>query len=267
MIYRNFLFLTIAMVSVLSFSGCNGSTDPSQTETPQNFINDLQASGASEADSKIIKASDDHPGVIVIYDSALNSDMAIDLSGSMNFSGIYGNLSENHSTAQGEVSDYLAHTGYFARAVQPVAVLASGSQVFQDSKGNIYSQDQSTRDTDLQQADIQSADVATRAQFVAQSFQMSNESATQLVVLSDKVQLLTAQGAMTAEDRAAITESTLGVAGLTSADINQAISSVIQTGKTDQIDALMQKAAGNMGISSDNLKGKLLPALGLNLGN
>jgi hypothetical protein len=261
-------FLLIAVVLIFAGAGCNNTPlTAGQEKTPDNFITALQASSPAAAKSKILKESDQHAGVLVIYDSSLNSDMAIDLSGNMNYSGIYGNLGQNHTTAQGEVSDYLANTGEYARAVQPVANLTSGTTVYQDSKGTIYSQDGGTRDTDLQQADLEQDDNAARVQAMADHFQMSADAASQLIVLADQVQKLSAQGAMTDEDRQAITEATLNVAGVSSSDISNAINSAVQTGRMDSVNDLMDKAAANLGISTDNLRGKLLPALGVDLGN
>jgi hypothetical protein len=126
--------------------------------------------------------------------------------------------------------------------------------------------DGSTRDTDLQQADLQQADVATRAQSVAAQFQMNYTAAVQLTQLADKVQAMTQTGTMTSEDREAITESALGVAGIGTDDVNTAIAATIN-GDTTAINALMDKAATNLGMpSSAGLRDQILPALGITIG-
>jgi hypothetical protein len=121
-----------------------------------------------------------------------------------------------------------------------------------------------TKDVDLQKADAQSAGFEQRAQAVATQFGMAPESARRLTQLADQVQRLSAAGAMTAEDREAITHSALNVAGISSADVNNAIAQVITTGDQKSIDELMNKAAKNLGMSSSaGLRDQLLPALGI----
>jgi hypothetical protein len=121
-----------------------------------------------------------------------------------------------------------------------------------------------TRDTDLQQADLQSATLATRAQTLSAQFQMSLSAATQLAVLGDKVQMMTSQGqALSDEDRDAITQSALSIAGVSSDEVNQAFQQSA-TGDNSATDALLEKAAQNLGMSSsDSLRNQLLPALGV----
>ncbi len=130
-----------------------------------------------------------------------------------------------------------------------------------------YSITGSTRDTDLQQADLQKDDVAMRAQSVATQFQMNYDAAVQLTQLADKVQAMTANGSMSSEDREAITESALSVAGISSDDMNSAIATMIKDGNSDAVNALMDKAATNLGMpSSAALRNQILPALGINVG-
>jgi hypothetical protein len=94
---------------------------------------------------------------------------------------------------------------------------------------------------------------------------MSFDSAVQLTKLADTVQSLSSQGAMTTEDRDAITQSALGVAGITTDQVNAAIANTIN-GDTKAMDDLIQQAAQNLGMpSSAGLRDQLLPALGINL--
>jgi hypothetical protein len=272
--------LVFVMSALVVGSGCttspNNTPAPTPTAaatppTPDNFIAGVQASSAGEGGSKILAESALRPGVLVIYDSALNTDMAVDLSAndySFNSSGWNLETPSNiyvPITSQDTVNRYLQNTGSYARAVTP----GSGAQaaLYYDNQGNAYSQNTDTRDTDLQQADLQQADVATRASAMASNLQMSVESATQLVTIADKMQKLSALGSMTPADRDALTEASLNVAGITTGDVNQAIAATVQSGKTDQIDALMVKAANNLGMpSTDNLRTKLLPVFGINIG-
>jgi hypothetical protein len=128
------------------------------------------------------------------------------------------------------------------------------------------STDSGTRDTDLQQANLQSATLASRAQMLSTQFQMSVSAATQLAVLGDKVQLMTSQGQELSDaDRDAITQSALSIAGVTSDEVNQAFQQSV-AGDNSATDALVAKAAQNLGMpSSDNLRGQLLQALGVQL--
>lgn len=97
---------------------------------------------------------------------------------------------------------------------------------------------------------------------------MNYTAATQLTQIADKVQAMTTQGTMTSEDREALTEAALGVAGIAADDVNNAIAASIQSGNTTAMDALMAKAATNLGMpSSAGIKDQLLPALGISLGN
>jgi predicted phage tail protein len=121
-----------------------------------------------------------------------------------------------------------------------------------------------TSDIDNQQAAIAQQNQAARAQSLANEFQMSFESAQQLTELSDQVKTLTARGQMTDEDRAAVMDKTLAIAKLTAAEVNSATAAAIKSGDTSAMDALMVKAAQNLGMpSSQGLRDKLLPALGL----
>jgi hypothetical protein len=154
-----------------------------------------------------------------------------------------------------------------ANGCSDLANCVSGATQFAAQAANLTdSVDAATRDTDLQQADLQQADVAARAQSVSTQFQMNYTAAVQLTQLSDKVQAMTKAGSMTSEDREAITESALGVAGIGTDDVNTAIAATLK-GDTTAIDALMDKAATNLGMpSSAGLREQILPALGINLG-
>jgi hypothetical protein len=144
---------------------------------------------------------------------------------------------------------------------------SSGSSGTSGSDGSSDSLANATRDTDLQQANLEQTDVTTRAQSVSQQFQMNYSAAVQLTELADKVQTMTKSGSMTSEDRQAITESALGVAGISSDDMNSAIASMIKDGNSDAVNTLMDKAATNLGMpSSAALRDQILPALGINVG-
>ncbi len=122
-----------------------------------------------------------------------------------------------------------------------------------------------TDDVDVQQAELQDQDLENRAQGIASQYQMNVGSARQLAQLADKVQNLTDQGTMTAEDREAITDAALSVAGLSGDDVNAAIAKAIGSGDKGAIDELMTKAAANLGMPNANgIRDQLLPSLGIN---
>ena len=111
---------------------------------------------------------------------------------------------------------------------------------------------------------MQRQDLETRAHSVANQFHMNLESARQLSQLADKIQQLTRTGKMTPEDREAITNSALGVAGLSTQDVNKAMAQALKDGNKNSIEDLMSKAAKNLGMhDSAGLKDQILPTLGI----
>ena len=107
-----------------------------------------------------------------------------------------------------------------------------------------------------------------RALAVSQQFQMSLESARQLTQLSDRMNALTANGQqMTDEDRAALSDAALSVAGITGDDANAAAAAMVKSGDKTVANSLVEKAASNLGMaSSAALRDQILPSLGINLG-
>lgn len=121
-----------------------------------------------------------------------------------------------------------------------------------------------TKDVDLEQAQANEADQASRASNIANSFGMDYDKALQLTRLSDQVQSLSKSNQMTTEDQDAITQQALAVAGVSSEDVNKTVVQVVQTGDQSAIDNLMTKAATNLGMpSSAGLRDQILPALGI----
>ena len=124
----------------------------------------------------------------------------------------------------------------------------------------------STKDTDLQQAELQQQDSSARAQAMANEFQMSYDSAVKLTQLSDSIQAATVQGNMTAEDREAFVNSAMKIGGITADEVRNAITQKVVNNDSSQVQALADKIAANLGMpSSAGVTEKLLPAYGLNL--
>jgi hypothetical protein len=122
-----------------------------------------------------------------------------------------------------------------------------------------------TKDVDLQKADYQSKTQDQRAQYIANQFQMSVSSALQLTQLSDKVVQMTKTNQMTGADRDAVTKSALGIAGISTDEVNDAFQKSMN-GDTGAADDLLEKAAKNLGMSSSaSLRDQLLPALGVSM--
>jgi len=121
-----------------------------------------------------------------------------------------------------------------------------------------------TKDVELQRAKLDQKNLEQKAQNVASTFQMSFDSALQLTKIADQVQQLSTSGKMTDNDRIALTDSALKVAGITPDQVNGAIANIIKNGDSSSVDALVEQAAQNLGMpSSAGLRDKLLPQLGI----
>jgi hypothetical protein len=132
------------------------------------------------------------------------------------------------------------------------------------SSGASDSQDTDTKDVDLQRAEIQDQNMNYRAQAIADKFSMDFGSAHQLAVLADRVQTLSARGAVSADDEHGVIQAAMGIAGISQDEINSAIVQSLQ-GNESATNSLMEKAAQNLGMSSTaTLRDQLLPALGIN---
>jgi len=133
------------------------------------------------------------------------------------------------------------------------------------NSGSGYSTAGQTKDVDLQNADLQKQDLNEKAQKVASQFQMDFNAAMQLTQLADKFDKLSISGKMTDADRAAIIDSTLGVAGISTADVNKAIKSQMD-GNKQALDELLEQGAKNLGMpNSAGLRDQILPQLGIKL--
>ncbi len=103
---------------------------------------------------------------------------------------------------------------------------------------------------------------------LAATYSLNIDAARQLVQLSDKMtQLQTKAGGMTAEDQAAITDAALGVAGITTTELNTATTAAIQNKDMTGVNTLLAKGAANTGTTVTVLRDQILPSLGLNLGS
>jgi hypothetical protein len=141
---------------------------------------------------------------------------------------------------------------------------SNGVPTYVDQDGDLYSQELNTRDTDLQQAQLQQKNFAQRAANVSATYQMSFSSAAQITSLADRINTITEQ-ALTDADRQAISEATLSIAGISSADISQAVQASM-AGNDAPTNALVAKVASHLGMPSDStLRDRILPSLGLSL--
>jgi hypothetical protein len=123
-----------------------------------------------------------------------------------------------------------------------------------------------TRDTDLQQSQLQQATIATRVTNLTNQFGMSYSAATQLAQLADQVQQMTANSQeLTTDDRNAITATALNIANITTDEVSDAFTKSMQGDQT-ATEALLQRAAIQLGMkSSADVRTQLLPALGVQL--
>lgn len=123
-----------------------------------------------------------------------------------------------------------------------------------------------TKDVDLQQAQLEQGQVEGRAQALASEFSMNLESARQLTQISDRMQIMQQQGAMTDEDREAVADAALGVAGISQDQVTDAYARYLK-GDHASVDNLVYQASQNLGMpSSYGLREQILPSLGINLG-
>jgi hypothetical protein len=121
-----------------------------------------------------------------------------------------------------------------------------------------------TKDVNLQQTQVEQQAANSRAQSLADQFGMNFDAAQKLVLLSDRMQTLQTSGQLTDEDKARLADAALSVAGIASADVNQAIAAKLKSGDGSKIDALIEKGAENLGMSSSEaLRTQILPSLGL----
>ena len=125
-----------------------------------------------------------------------------------------------------------------------------------------------TKDVDLQREALQQAQIQDRANSLVSQFGIQNlTAAKQLVQLADKMQVMQTQAnGMSDDDRNALAQAALGVAGITNDEVNTAYANLIK-GDQSSVNNLMTKAAVNLGMpNTAGLRDQILPSLGINLG-
>jgi len=125
---------------------------------------------------------------------------------------------------------------------------------------------QQSKDVELARSRQKNALLEDRSQQFAQAYQMNLESARQLVQLSDQMSALESQGKLTDDDRIALADSALAVAGISGEEVSQAMAKMMKDQDKAAVNALVEKAAVNLGMtSSAGLRDQILPALGLDI--
>jgi hypothetical protein len=77
---------------------------------------------------------------------------------------------------------------------------------------------------------------------------------------------MSAAGTMTDADRAAVLDSTLSIAGLSTDDVNKAIKARVVDGNERALDDLLEQGAKNLGMpNSAGLRDQILPSLGIKM--
>jgi hypothetical protein len=123
-----------------------------------------------------------------------------------------------------------------------------------------------TKDVDLQRAQLAQQDLQARAQHFATRFQMNFESAFELTQLADTMQTLSAQNKFTGEDQLAISQTALTVAGISQTDFQAAMGNYLNNHDSHAFDALIDQGANHLGMpSSAALRDQILPSLGLSV--
>ena len=176
------------------------------------------------------------------------------------------------ASAVGDFSD--DGVSYAAASVGTVPVVlatdvSSGNNepVFQSAyNGTIYySVGAQTKDVDLQQAQVQDTALVQKAAQISATFQMDFNSAVQLTQLAGRIQTMqSAANELTPADRAAVTTSLLGIAGITQDEVTQAVQQG-SSGDMTGANALIGKISQNIGMPETMLRDQILPKLGVNL--
>jgi hypothetical protein len=145
---------------------------------------------------------------------------------------------------------------------------ASGAAIYTDTygEGMLFSQGSQTRDTDLQQANLQRAGLVQRAAMVSANFQMDFGKAVQLTTLADKLNAIQSAGQSLSDgDRSAVLQTLNGIAGTTQEQLSKAVIQSLQ-GNSQPAQELVETISKNLGMpSSASLKNQILPQLGLDL--
>lgn len=251
-----FISLIFVLSSVFMFSSCGGSSSA--------------GSGVFLGYSQVVFTN--NGGILNLvggntYINAFNGDLVVFLGGGTyqdvsTGSIIFGTIQVNKKVSGGAQCLSVEECSKLAGAVQEagsrIASLESTPAGITDSIGG------QTKDIDLQQSQADAAQQAQRAQRFANEFQMDYGKALELTRLADQVQGLSNSAKMTDEDRQAISEKALAVAGISKDEVNQTIVRVVQDGDQTAVDNLMNKAASQLGMpSSAGLRDKILPALGI----
>jgi hypothetical protein len=143
-----------------------------------------------------------------------------------------------------------------------------GNPTFQDpyNDGLTYSENIPTRDTDLQQVQLAAVSEFQKAAQLSGGLQMNFQSAIQLTELADTIQKLQAgQSSLTSDDRAAVLGRLQGIAGITSDELATAVQEGLKGNMTSS-NALIDKVSLNLGMPADALRNRILPQLGVEVG-
>ena len=265
-----------AFAPVLSVAalGCNGgsSSSPAPTQTsvsPAQFVSAVVSAAQDGtvpqgyAGTTLAKNPTLVQGTFIIYSSETKQYEAITLA----------YAEDSGLTAQQMVQQFVAEDQYLSGLgawqngdVNPVLVAPDQQQpgLYIGSTGTLYSNPQETKDTELQQAQVQQTSYLQRAANVSAHYQMSFTSAAQLTALADKINAATAQQ-LTAADLQAVSNAILKIAGLSSDQVTQAVSA--SAGGSDTLaNSLVTQVAQNLGMPSDAmLRDEILPSLGVTL--
>jgi hypothetical protein len=187
-------------------------------------------------------------------------------SGSSSSGSVSSGSSSSGSYSSGSVSSGSSSSGGYSSGSVSSGSVSSGSSS-SGTCSTCASLGGATKDVDLQRAEVQQAAIEDRAQSLASSFSMNIESARQLTQLADKMNEFQSQsGGITTADQVALTNAALGVAGVSSNDLNSAIVKMTQNQDQSGVNDLLTKAAANLGMpSTAALRDQILPSLGINL--
>lgn len=253
-------YLGIAlMITAISLAACNSKNNAGGISTPEAFVNklvELSKNGTISStyqSSELAKAQSNQPNYFVIWDSADHKYMAI-------------NLNTYNQGTLTEAVQYFAQVDAQNPAnagviVTPDGTNAQGNPLYISSNGTIYSADSQTHDVSLQLSQAKRMEVAKTAALISRNFQMDFNSSVQVTLLGEQIKQISQSRAITDSDRAAITNHLSQISGVTSDQLNQAISESMK-GNDKLSNALVLQVSRNLGMPSDSNLRAILAKMG-----
>ncbi len=144
--------------------------------------------------------------------------------------------------------------------IEPVAAGSTGS-----ASTSLDGVEGGSKDVNLDQANISQKSVDNRAQALVSQFGMSFQDAQTFTRLSDRLQALNTSGQASDDQRTQLADQALATAGISDAEARDAMTAKIRDNDDSKLNALIEKGASNLGMSSAAIRQQILPQLGLSV--